>query len=231
MKGILLLLVTFISIFAFQPVNAQLKLGVQGGINLADVSMDPKQPGFETGTRIGFVAGGIINYSFSPLLGLQAEPAFIQKGSSIDISEAITGPQGVINVKGEGTISINYIEIPVLLKLTFPTQQVKPFLLAGASVSFLSGDAKLTLDKVTGNGIDVTNQLTSEQKEQTMKSKSTDFVLNFGGGLMIPVNLIDIFIEGQYNLGLTNINDEPNDDTKIKNKGIQIKAGVLFSLY
>jgi hypothetical protein len=47
---------------------------------------------------------------------------------------------------------------------------------------------------------------------------------------MIPVGQVDIFIEGQYNLGLTNVNNAPADDTKIKTRGIQIKAGALFPL-
>ncbi|HVO76167.1 MAG TPA: porin family protein [Ignavibacteriaceae bacterium] len=226
MKRIIFLSILFISAISFMQVNAQIKLGVQGGVNLAGISMDPEESGFDTGTRTALVLGGIINFDLSPLLSLQAEPSYVQKGSSVDITQIQNG----INIKGEGNISINYIEIPILLKVTFPTPQIKPFLVGGASVSFRAGDAKLTLDKVTGNGQDVTNLIPAEDKEQTMKSKSTDFVLNFGAGLMIPVSLLDIFIEGQYNLGLTNINDESNDDTKIKNHGIQIKAGLLFSL-
>jgi len=226
MKRILLLSVLFISAISFMQVSAQVKLGVQGGINLAGVSMDPEQDGFETGTLTRLMAGAIINYNFSPLLGIQAEPAYIQKGSSVDI----TGRENGFDIKGEGNIRMDYIEIPVLLKLTFNTPQVQPFLLAGASASFLIGDAKLTLDKITANGQDVTDQVPAETKDQTQKSKSTDFGLNFGGGLMFAAGAADIFLEGQYVLRLTNINDEPNDDTKIKNKGIQIKLGVLFPL-
>jgi len=226
MKRVFLLFVTFILTFSFLSVNAQVKLGLQAGINLADISLDPEQTGFETGMRTGFMFGGIINYNFSPLLGLQAEPAYIQKGSSIDITAVENG----VNIKGEGTISANYIDIPILLKATFGNEQVKPFLLAGASIAFLLGDFKLNIDKVTANGQDVTNLLPPEQKEQIQKTKSTDFILNLGGGVMIPIGRLDIFIEGQYNLGLTDINDEPNDDTKVKTKGIQIKAGALISL-
>ncbi|MGE5798547.1 MAG: porin family protein, partial [Ignavibacteria bacterium] len=201
-------------------------LGLQAGVNLAEISMDPEQTGFEMGIRTGFLVGGIVNYNFSPLLSLQAEPAYIQKGSSVDITSTEDG----INIKGEATMTANYIDIPVLLKATFGNAQVKPFLLAGASIAFLLEDVKLNIDKVTANGQDVTNMLPAEQKEETLKTKSTDFVLNLGGGVMIPVGHADIFIEGQYNLGLTDISDEPDDNTEAKNKGIQIKAGVLFPL-
>ena len=48
---------------------------------------------------------------------------------------------------------------------------------------------------------------------------------------MIPVGQVEIFVEGQYNLGLTNVNDEPApEQPEVKNRGIQIKAGALFAL-
>jgi len=226
MKKFFLLSLTFLLAFFVLPINAQVKLGLQAGVNLADISMDPTPTGLETSLRTGLLFGGILNYNFSPLLSLQVEPAYIQKGAAVDASMTEDG----VNIKIEATFSANYVDIPVLLKASFGNQQIKPFLLAGASVAFLLGDVKLNIDKATANGQDVTNILTKEQKEQIQKSKSTDFVLNFGAGVLIPIGQADIFIEGQYNLGLTNVNDEPGDNTKIKTKGIQIKAGALFSL-
>ena len=73
-----------------------------------------------------------------------------------------------------------------------------------------------------------------DQREDTLKTKSTDFTLNFGAGVIIPLGMVNIFIEGQYNLGLTDINDEapaPGEpEMTIKTKGIQAKVGVMFPL-
>jgi opacity protein-like surface antigen len=227
MKKFFVLLLASLLTFLVSPTDAQVKLGLQAGINLADVSVDPLPTGWETSMRTAFMVGGIFNYNFSPILSLQAEPAYIQKGAAVDATTTEDG----MNIKFEATYSANYIDVPVLLKASFGNEQVKPFLLAGASVAILLGDVKITIDKATVGGQDVTSQIPSSDKEQTQKGKSTDFVLNFGGGVMIPVaQQVDIFVEGQYNLGLTNVNDEPNDDTKIKTRGIQIKAGALFSL-
>ncbi len=227
MKNIFIILLASLLTFLVSSINAQIKLGLQGGVNLADVNADQLPTGWETSTRTGFMVGGIFNYSFFPILSLQAEPAFIQKGAAIDATTTENG----VNIKFKATYSANYIDVPVLLKATFGKGPVKPFVLAGASIAFLLGDVKLTLDKATlADGQDVTSQIPSSEKEQIQKGKSTDFILNFGGGVMIPVGPIDIFIEGQYNLGIQNINDEPNDNTKIKNKGIQIKAGALYAL-
>ena len=181
---------------------------------------------FEIGTRTGLLFGGILFYSFSPVLGLQVEPAYVQKGASIEQTEIEEGN----TIKIEATLAADYIDIPVLLKASFGDGPVKPYVLAGASVAFLLGDAMLEIDKTTLNGDDVTSQIPSDEREQKIETKSTDFILNFGGGVIIPLGQVNIFIEGQYNLGLTDVNDEPDDITEIKTTGIQIKAGVMFPL-
>ena len=170
--------------------------------------------------------GGILFYSFSPIFGLQVEPAYVQKGATVDVSLT---EQGMTMIQ-EGTLSGDYLDIPVLLKASFGDGPVKPYLLAGASIAFILGDAILEIDKATINGVDVTNQIPSDERKDTILVKSTDFILNFGGGVIIPLGKVNIFIEAQYNLGLTDVNDEPNDNMKIKTTGIQIKAGVLFPL-
>lgn len=184
---------------------AQVQLGLQAGANFANVTQDPEQEGIELNTKTGFLIGGVLFYSFSPMWGLQVEPAYVQKGAKVDIS--------IFNE--EATLTANYIDIPVLLKASFGDGPVKPYLLAGASVAFKLGDAMLEF---------------SDGTEDTVKTKSTDFILNLGGGVIIPLGKVNIFIEGQYSLGLTDVNDDPDDNTEIKTTGIQIKAGVMFPL-
>jgi len=203
-KLFLLSLIVLVTLF-IQPLNAQVQLGLQAGTNLGDVSLDPTPEGVTTEMRAGIMFGGVLFYSFSPIFGLQVEPAYVQKGATVDVSTE----------QLEGTITGDYIDIPVLLKASFGDGPVKPYLLAGASIAFLLGDVKLEIDNAT---------------EETLETKSTDFILNFGGGVLIPAGQVNIFIEGQYNLGLTDVNDDPEDDTKFKSTGIQIKAGVLFPL-
>ena len=226
MKNLFLLSLIVLLTLSISPLNAQVQLGLQAGTNLGDVSLDPTPEGVTTGMRAGIMFGGVLFYSFSPTFGLQVEPAYVQKGATVDVSLTEQG----MTIIQEGTLSGDYLDIPVMLKASFGDGPVKPYLLAGATVAFLLGDTELEIDKATINGQDVTNQIPSDEKEQKLEIKSTDFILNFGGGVLIPVGQVNIFIEGQYNLGLTDVNDEPNDDMKIKTTGIQIKAGVLFPL-
>ena len=205
MKKLFLLSLIVLLTLIISPLNAQVQLGLQAGTNLGDVSLDPTPEGVTTGMRAGIMFGGILFYSFSPIFGLQVEPAYVQKGATVDVSTE----------QLEGTITGDYIDIPVLLKASFGDGPVKPYLLAGASIAFLLGDAKIEIDNAP---------------EETLETKSTDFILKFGAGVLIPAGQVNIFVEGQYNLGLTDVNDDPNDDMKIKTTGIQIKAGVLFPL-
>jgi len=214
---------------------AQVQLGLQAGANFADVTNFPTpfiedvpeiDIDVETSMKTGFMFGGMLFYSFSPILGLQFEPAFVQKGAKVDISATLEG----MTLKAEGTVTANYIDIPVLLKASFGKGPVKPYLLAGASVAFLLGDAEFEVDKATLNGVDILSEIPSNERIDTLLTKSTDFILNFGGGVIIPLGQVNIFIEGQYNLGLSDVNDDPAENTEIKTTGIQIKAGVMFPL-
>ncbi len=216
---------------AFTSVSlAQMQLGLQAGANFGDVTLEPSQEGVETGMRTGVLFGGVLFYSFTPMFGLQVEPAYVQKGATVDQSFT----EDDMTIKIEQTLSANYLDIPVLFKASFGDGTVKPYLLAGATIAVSLGDATFEIDKATVDGEDVTNQIPSDEREEKVKVKSTDFILDFGGGVIIPVSKVNIFIEAQYNLGLSDVNDEPqspdDEEVTIKTKGFQIKAGVLFPL-
>ncbi len=226
MKKLSLLSLIFLLALFIQPLNAQVQVGVQAGVNVTDIKTDLTQAGFKTAFRTRFLVGGMLSYNFLPVLGLQLEPAYIQKGAAVNISTV----EGGIPIDLEATISANYIDLPVLLKASLPSGFVRPYLLAGGSVALLLGDAKLMIDKASSNGQDVTSLIPSDQREQTIKIKKTDFILTFGAGITIPISLFNLFIEARYDLGLKNVNDEPADNTEFKTRGIQIKTGIMFPL-
>ena len=205
------------------------QIGLFGGVNLAKVDVDIKdgEQQIETNNKAGFALGGVVCLSLANNIALQIEPAYMQKGSKVIVEWLENGS----SFKMDQTFKTNYIDIPLLLKVSLGQGNTRPYLLAGGSIAFKTGDAKVKVDKVTVDGRDVTSLLSSEEREIEWKIKSTDFGLNFGAGVIFPVATYHLFLEGQYNLGLTNINDEDNaDEGTLKTKGIQIKAGLLFSL-
>jgi len=230
MKSISLIsLLIFISL-SNQNAIAQHQVGIIGGLNFADLNIDPQGEGVEIVTRTGFSLGCIIDINFSPLFGLQFEPSYMQKGAEAKISYVEEG----FRIKAEETFKAAYVDLPILLLITLQTDNVRPYLLAGIAPAFLVGDFKEVLNKITIDGIDYTNQVPANMREYEYKSNSFDLGANFGAGLSIPLKNFTIFLEGQYSLGLLDVNDEEPDPgfekVKIRNRGFQAKVGVLFPL-
>ncbi|MHA2101325.1 MAG: porin family protein [Candidatus Kariarchaeaceae archaeon] len=241
MKKTFIILILVFTCFFVGSGFAQIQIGPLVGGNLSGLSIEPDIQG-SINTKTGFAAGGIIVINFSPMFGLQFEPTYMQKGAVI--YSPITDVALILEI--EQTIEVNYIDIPVLFKVSFGEEFIKPYILAGGYIAFPLENGKTTLDKIIGNGQDIIGFIPSEgieTFEPEIKTKSIDYGLNFGAGIAFPLGIIDLFLEAQYSLGLTELNDEdfrifPTNIpifpdviiSKIKNKGFQIKAGLLFTL-
>jgi hypothetical protein len=62
-----------------------------------------------------------------------------------------------------------------------------------------------------------------------MKIKSTDFALDFGGGIEVPGKRVSFLIEGIYSLGLMNLVKTPDTDVATaKTRTFLVNLGVRF---
>jgi len=126
---------------------SQVKLGVRGGLNLANVSEDlggtetfdfegiPLQITLDQSNRTTFNAGGFVEYWFSPMFALQINLLYNQKGFLIEgsLNETII-EQGIpinVTVDAEETIKLSYLSFPILAKVAFGESNVKPYIIAG----------------------------------------------------------------------------------------------------
>jgi Outer membrane protein beta-barrel domain len=94
-----------------------------------------------------------LSLKFTPMVSLQLEPSYFQKGAKIHTAQ--TGERFIIEV--DQSIQVNYIDVPVLFKLTFGNEAVKPYFLGGGYIAFLLSEAKIEMEKATANGKDVIN--------------------------------------------------------------------------
>lgn len=217
----------FFAAFLFAaPVSAQNHIGLVGGVNLANLRVDPKLEGPDLSNRLGFGAGGVLEFGLSENVALRFEPIFLQKGAKQKGSQQLTDEQGNVlgTVDVELTIKASFIEVPALLKIALGTKSTRPYIAVGPTVGLLLSN-KVSI-KASGLGVNV-------EDEQDLKdeSKSIDFGVTFGAGLTFAAGSNSVFFEGRYALGLTNLNDDPNDpNTDIKSKGIQIMGGITFPL-
>lgn len=218
------------NIYLASSATAQhIQIGPVVGLNRACMNIDfsDEKKDRDIGTKTGFTFGGVLYLALSSNIGLQFEPAYIQKGSKVEQRWIGNGKEN----KTEQTIKANFIDIPLLFRASFGQRKIKPYIVAGANIALKIGEAKLELDNFTVDGVEITNLISSDDREVELKIKGTDFCLNFGIGVLFPVMSRHFFIEGQYNIGLRNIYDDDDPGvTGIKTKGIQIKTGIFLSL-
>lgn len=181
--------------------------GFKAGLNIANVHGDDIPD--ECGTIMGLCAGGFITYSINEMFAIQPELLYTMKGSKCEDELPALG-----NV--EMTFSLNYLEIPVLAKLTIPTQgSVKPNLFVGPALG-INLSAKL---KVEAFG--------ESEEEDIEDVKSTDFGVVFGGGVDFGLGQGKITFDARYTLGLTTT-DESEEEADMKNNVISLMVGYSF---
>ncbi len=203
MKHVLLsalLLVGAATVKAQSPIG----FGIKGGTTFSSFSRS--QP--HTGSKLGFTAGVYGNYSFSERLGVQVEAAYCQQGGSFTQFRDDTRFGGesdffTRNVT-TSTITLHNIEVPVLLRVTIPTQSdVKPLLFAGPSVGFNIGATEKyerTGEFESGDGLYVT---ASGHRNVTSQYNLYQFGATAGLGLEMPFfGEHKLLIDARYRYGL-----------------------------
>ena len=200
----LLFLVCLFSTVSF----AQMQAGLKAGVNISNLSGDDAG---SPDSKTGFAFGGFFMYQFSPMFAIQPEAYYTMKGATekMDFSGTTV----------DLTYTLDYIEIPVLFKFLIPIQGsgVRPAIFAGP---FL--------------GINTTAKVKAEfdgqsQEEDLTDTKSTEFGLQFGGGIGFPVGKGELGVDLRYILGLSTIDDSA-DEADVKNNVININLYYGFSL-
>ncbi|MEO6694144.1 MAG: porin family protein [Ignavibacteria bacterium] len=206
MKRTIALIALFvISSFYTNAQSQSLSLGIEGGINISNIT---STPAVTTNSRTGLIVGSVLDINVTPTITIAPGLRYVMKGWTSTPTAGVTF-----------TDKLNYLEVPVLLKVKFPLTEVKPYLAAGPVLGI-----QLSATEEQTNGTQNTSQDISSLVE------SIDFGLLFGGGLDFRVGFkTDLFVQFGYELGLSNILKNATTQT-IKNNGIQITGGVKFKL-
>ncbi len=177
-------------------------IGAFAGLNSSKLKLSRDlQPGESLESRLGFVGGGFVAVDLGALFAIQAEAAWTQKGADL--------------VAGGSTaaIKLNYIEIPVLLRLQLPLP-ISPFVYAGPAISFKTR-CKV---EISGTELDCDDQLVN------LGIKSTDVSGVLGAG----VKFGNIIVSLQYDRSFSNIRDS-SSTTELKNETWSGRVG--FALF
>ena len=108
-----------LTLAAAVPASAQVEFGLKGGASFGNISNKGLLPG-NLKTRTGWAAGASLGYR-AGLIGVGGEALFAKRGLKSD---------------GTGDLKLDYVDIPVYLKIQAPTPGISPFGYIGPQVSF-----------------------------------------------------------------------------------------------
>lgn len=222
--------------------NAQVKFGIQGGVNLSQLSQnfaDP-QDEFETKIRLGLNLGVVAAYPLSDQLSLRSGLIYTSKGTAVDLDEEIGGIQGV-SVDGHLRYIVNYLEIPLNVSYNVgPVDLVGGFYFATGVSAKEDFDYTLTAVDGNGNGITETDKgsqdidfNTGEFDPNNNNDELNRFDLGFNLGVeyaLSPVTLRLSYAKGFSNMTLNDPEDPDFDKADEKLKNSTLSFGVIYFL-
>ena len=212
-----MLLAATITVPATAGQQKPMSFAIKGGVNPAFQELSP-DPDNRDGAFMGFGGGATLGINLSSNFSLDTDLLYVRKGGKYkDVyrnGNDISDQDRVFYT----TLALDYFVINPEIRIAPSTTGAKPYLMAGPEFGFLMS-AEWTYDNDLGKS-------TVDGKENF---KSTDFGLNFGGGLEVPVGgATSFFLEGRYSMGMTDIADHPieGDGGTAKNRSVFGFAGV-----
>lgn len=211
--------------------------GLKAGANYANVW--GKNAPESNGYKIGAVGGLAVNYAFNDLASLQIEALYSNKGYKVtDAKYFLTGADGQpLKVKAEGQQTINYVDMPILVRIS--TGML--FFEAGPQVGLLV-NSKLKSDYKVKN--DATGDVITERNAEADQdaiigyskvSRTTGGIPSFDIGLVAGVgyNITPALTFGvRYNAGVKTLvdtkNTEAGNEPRIFNEAFQAQLGFMF---
>lgn len=174
---------------------AQVEFGVKGGASFGNISNKGVLPG-NLKTRTGFAAGVSLGLG-AQIVGVGAEALFAQRGLSAD---------------GTGDTKLDYLDIPVYLKVQAPTPGISPFGYIGPQVSFEVNCKNGDLD-CSDNG-----------------RSTTDYAGVIGAGVKFgSAGKAAFTAEARYVYGLKDLElDTVTSDESFKTRSFLLLAGIVF---
>jgi hypothetical protein len=118
---IILMIVAFAGMLVLpQSAAADVRFGIKGGANIANVNGDFAGSLTNWKSTVGFCGGIFLELNFGRVLTIQPEVLYTMKGADT----------------GTGKLKFDYLEIPVLLKIRISTGSIHPFVFAGPAFGF-----------------------------------------------------------------------------------------------
>lgn len=225
--------------------KGQITIGARAGGNVSKLCCGTKEMNKDYEFRTAYNGGLTVAYGFNKYLSLVLEADYISEGAKR------TGMQTLMPVSSLQTTSyqryadytlkekLDYLQVPLMARATFGNK-IKYYVNAGPYIGFLlnakmetSGNSPLYLDK-NKTKPEITNGY-SYSFEGSYDVKSQLNTINFGiaGGLGAGYSFGKhaIWLDGRYDLGLTNIRQNTVTNGENSTGAILLDIGYSYSLF
>lgn len=212
MKKVLSFIVLAVSFFFANSAQAQIKLGVKGGLNVSSLKLNDNM--YDASNRAGFFIGPMVKVTV-PVTGLSFDVAALydQKEAKVKVADDVVG--GTYN---STTVTQKFIDIPVNVRYGFGLSSLANiFLFAGPQW-----------------GINVGNKNFKWNKSSSYSLKKANFSVNVGAGVTLLNHLqasvnynIECNKSGKIDTGSLDSNGNPVV-VKGRNNTWQISLGYWF---
>lgn len=214
---------------------SQVHFGGRAGLNVSFLSVQPKLESFDLGSsispKIGAGIAALGYFEIGPYFAIQPEIVYNRKGLKSKIDEKINSDT---IIRANWNQSFDYIEVPLMFKLSLNSEGFDPFIEFGAYYGYLMR-AKYKAD-VTINFQDYYNQdyisdFKTNSLGQTLNRNEYGFKVGVGGTLAVSKGVV--FFSIRYSQGLNDMIDyqiKPEGQNKTYNRVFQLTVGYAFEL-
>ena len=180
--------------------QAQVSLIPKAGISLSNINFDQDLAGQKS--KLGYVAGLGVNFPLTAdrFFSIQPELLYIQQGTRATA----------------GDFDLNYVQVPLLLKISFGEENLPIYVNAGPSFGYLLNTPMASFSNLTFNN-----------------PKKLDIGLQFGGGVGFGLGPGSLLLDARYGFGLTDLRNESgaaDSFNKSKNNVFQFTLGYAIPL-
>jgi hypothetical protein len=208
------MLVVGLMILAIPAHAGVFRLGVQGAGGVNALSGDLPEAG-SWQSQAAFGGGISAEFNFTPNMALSFQPSLAPR----DTRQVIKDELGQVIFSKD--YDLNYLSLPLVVRVTGNPLGVRGFVTAGLDLSVL-------LDATASAG--TTSQDVSDQYD------STNFGALLGAGVMVPVSRHYFTFEARYVQGIDDMVARESSDTdselagpSVKYRGLHLMVGFLFT--
>jgi len=210
----MLVLCTLLLCATITAQTEKVKIGVKAGLNIASLTFDENE--LESSQKTGFTAGIMAEIPLAKNFSVQPEVLYSQQGMKFSYSDI-----DVANSSYESTITLNYLNIPVMLKY---------YVLKGLSVQAgpQIGILLKSNNKYQDNFLGYDNHENYNLSDYT---NAFDTSVNLGLGYQFKDKF---YVDLRYNISYSDVFKEANSNgnyvinSDMRNRVFQITIGYFF---